>query len=75
MSNPNEVVVPTVYMRASVGYLDQKTESKQEQLVKEFQPFIAELIQSLRDMQPGDEFVLSCGFVREQMKPKPGVLN
>lgn len=74
--SPQDKTVPTVYMRASVGYLDQKTESKQEQLVKEFQPFIAELIQSLRDMQPGDEFVLSCSFVREEFKPKPtGVLN
>lgn len=75
MSN-REQTVPTVYMRASVAYLDQiKSMPKDAVLCNQFQPFIAELIQSLSNLQPGDEFVLSCGFVREEIKPKPGVLN
>lgn len=61
-------------MRAPQTYINERASSKlggeaAEIMAREFQPFLVELYDSIKDKQPGDEFILTCSFIRaEQIK-------
>ena len=61
--------MPTVYMKASVGYLNGLTgDDTGHKIAAEFVPFIDELVKTLVSMDPEDDFVLSCSFVKKNEK-------